>query len=204
MNNLEKIYSNSKVTLEYVDGYFSYLKRIIDGFNKESLADFIDLLIQARDQGKTVYIIGNGGSAATASHMANDISIGSRTIKKHFKVISLTDNVAVMTCIGNDFGYDEIFKIQLEKILKPEDILVAISASGNSPNIIKAVNFAKDKGCRVVGLTGFDGGELRKLSDLSLHVPSEKGEYGPVEDMHMIFDHCLGSYINLYIKKLEE
>ena len=129
-------------------------------------------------------------------HFANDLSIGTRTgDNRPFRAISLTDNVAVMTALANDEGYDAMFIDQLKVHFSEGDSLVAISASGNSPNVIVAVEYVKSRGGTVVGLTGFDGGKLRQLSDISLHVATDKGEYGPVEDMHMIFDHLIGSYL---------
>jgi len=151
---------------------------------------------------RAVFFIGNGGSAATASHFANDISIGTRTgDKKPFRAVSLTDNVAVMTALANDEGYDRMFVDQLRVHMRAGDSLVAISASGNSPNLIEAVDYATSRGATVIGLTGFDGGKLREKSDISLHVPTAKGEYGPVEDVHMIFDHLIGSYLIAEVKR---
>ena len=103
-----------------------------------------------------------------------------------------------MTAIGNDEGYDQIFQKQLEVLFNDGDILVAISASGNSPNIMKAIEYVKSKNGYVVGLTGFDGGKLKQASDLSIHLDTPKGEYGPVEDFHMIVDHLVGTYLRLH------
>jgi len=142
-----------------------------------------------------IYVIGNGGSSATASHMVNDLAIGlKRRGKKPFDAISLNDNSAVSFAIANDIGFENVFYMQLKDILTPQDTVVAISCSGNSPNIVKAVEYAKEVGSTVVGLTGFDGGTLKELSDIKLHVQTKKGEYGLVEDIHMIFNHILYSY----------
>ena len=109
--------------------------------------------------------------------------------------MSLTDNTSVITAIGNDFGYEQIFVKQLEAVFKKDDLLVAISASGNSPNILRAVEYVKANRGVTIGLTGFDGGKLKKLLDHVIHVPTEKGEFGPVEDVHMILDHVIGTYL---------
>ena len=163
---------------------------------------FADLLLSARQTGNAVFFIGNGGSAATASHFANDISIGTRTgDNKPFRAISLTDNVAVMTALANDEGYEKMFVDQLKVHMRDGDALVAISASGNSANVIAAVEYAKSRKATIVGLTGFDGGKLRKLSDISLHVSTARGEYGPVEDLHMIFDHLIGSFLIAEVRR---
>ena len=201
MNQLDKIYErNQSEFLGFAREYGQYLSQLIEQLPYQELDRFVEILFNARDKGHTVYFIGNGGSAATASHFSNDFGIGPRLTENHFKAVSLTDNMAVITAIGNDFGYEYIFSKQLEVVMKPGDVLVAISASGNSPNIIKACEYAKLMGNTVVGLTGFDGGELMKISDIKVHVGGEKGEYGPVEDLHMVIDHLVGSYINRKVK----
>lgn len=186
----------------YARAYLDYLASCFKAIDSVPVECFIRLLLAARTSGNTVFFIGNGGSAATASHFANDISIGTRTGDNlPFRAVSLTDNVAVMTALANDEGYDRMFVDQLKVHMRDGDSLVAISASGNSPNLIEAVDYAKTRGATVVGLTGFDGGRLREKSDISLHVPTAKGEYGPVEDVHMIFDHLIGSYLIAEVKR---
>ena len=185
----------------YAGAYLDYLASCFSSLDHEALARFVNLLLSSRESGAAVFFIGNGGSAATASHFANDISIGTRTCDdKPFRAISLTDNVAVMTALANDEGYDRMFVDQLKVQMRDGDSLVAISASGNSPNVIAAIEYARSRGATIVGLTGFDGGRLRELSDISLHVQTAKGEYGPVEDIHMIFDHLVGSYLNAEVR----
>ncbi|ELB3527111.1 SIS domain-containing protein, partial [Campylobacter coli] len=107
---------------------------------------------------------------------------------------SLADNTPLCTAIANDIGYENIFKLQLQDVLTKDDVLFAISCSGTSPNIINAVKYAKEVGAMVIGATGFDGGDLLKLSDIKFHVQTQKGEYGLVEDVHMILDHIIYSY----------
>ena len=185
----------------YARAYLDYLASCFAAVDHGALARFVKLLLAARQSGHAVFFIGNGGSAATASHFANDISIGTRTgDKRPFRAISLTDNVAVMTALANDEGYDRMFVDQLRVQMRDGDALVAISASGNSPNVIAAVEYARSRSATIVGLTGFDGGCLKGLSDISLHVQTAKGEYGPVEDIHMIFDHLIGSYLNAEVR----
>ncbi len=186
----------------YARAYLDYLASCFKAIDSVAVECFIRLLLAARTSGNSVFFIGNGGSAATASHFANDMSIGTRTGDNlPFRAVSLTDNVAVMTALANDEGYDRMFVDQLKVHMRDGDSLVAISASGNSPNLIEAVDYAKTRGATVVGLTGFDGGRLREKSDISLHVPTAKGEYGPVEDVHMIFDHLIGSYLIAEVKR---
>lgn len=169
--------------------------------DRESIAKMGQSILAAREAGKKIIFLGNGGSAATASHFVNDIAIGTRSPHKPFKAIALTDNMAIVTAIGNDDGFEEIFVKQLEVYLETGDLVVAISASGNSPNVIKAVQLCKRRGNSVVGITGFDGGELKKICDINVHVQTEKAEYGPVEDVHMVLDHLLGSYLIRHVQK---
>jgi len=194
-NNIETIYNNSSNPSKYISAYFKHLTQILSELDLSSIEKFIGLLLSARKEGKNVYFIGNGGSAATASHFANDLAIGTRSKKLPFKVMSLTDNSSVITAIGNDYGYEQVFVKQLEACLGSGDLLVAISASGNSPNILKAVEYTKENNGITIGLTGFDGGELKKIVDHVIHVPTVKGDYGPVEDVHMILDHVVGNYL---------
>jgi D-sedoheptulose 7-phosphate isomerase len=182
----------------------NYKKNLIDIINKVSdseIADFIDILLKARGQESIVYFIGNGGSASTASHFVNDLTIGTKLIDKPFRAISLCDNQSIITAIANDYGYEYIFSKQLAVLLKENDVVVAISASGNSPNLIKALNVAKDKGIATVGLSAFDGGKLKNLVDISVHVPTAQGAYGPAEDVHMILDHLVTSCLTSIIIK---
>ena len=185
----------------FAENYFDYLKVLIDKLSIENVSKFIELILETRENNKTIFFIGNGGSASTASHFVNDISLGSRQFEKPFRAISLCDNQAVITAIGNDDGYENIFLQQLQTQAKAGDVLVAISASGNSPNIIKAINWAKDNDLSTVGLSAFDGGMLAKLSDLNIHVPTKIGEYGPAEDLHMVICGLVGSFFRAHFKK---
>ena len=156
------------------------------------MTDIIKLLDENRGR---IYIIGNGGSAATASHMVNDLGAGLRRRGiRSFDVESLSDNTSVCSALANDIGYENIFYMQLKNRLKKDDILIAVSCSGNSQNILKAARYANKKNAKVVGVTGFDGGELKKMSDINFHVATAKEEYGLVEDMHMILNHIIYSY----------
>lgn len=195
MNNIEKIFDNSQNPKEFSLGYLGYLKRTLDAVSPESIADFIQLLSRARLEAAKIFFLGNGGSAATASHFANDVGYGTRTWIQPFRAIALTDNVAVLTALGNDYGYEHIFTFQLRTLMSPGDVVVAISASGNSPNVLHAVRYANENKAVTVGLTGFDGGELRRICQKNIHVPTEKGEYGPVEDIHMVLDHLVSVYL---------
>ena len=129
------------------------------------------------------------------------MAFGTNEYKKPFKVMSITDNVAVLTALGNDYGFDEIFIRQLKIYGKKGDVLVGISASGNSKNLINAFEYASTSGIKTVALTAFDGGRMKKIADYGVHVPTDKKEYGPAEDLHMILDHLVGNYLMRLIKK---
>ncbi len=178
----------------FSNSYLEYLTELISQLDREAIGDFADLLIQSRDSGATTFFLGNGGSASTATHFVNDVSLGSRQFKKPFRAISLCDNQAVITAIANDDGYENIFLQQLQTLSRPGDTIVCISASGNSKNLIKAIEFAKENNLYVVGLTAFDGGYLKESCDLNIHVPTKIGEYGPAEDLHMVICGLIGSY----------
>lgn len=174
--------------------YFERLRQVLDGIDHSEIEEFVDLLLQAREFSKKIFFVGNGGSAATSSHFANDLSIGTRQKAKPFRVISLVDNVATLSAIGNDFGYDQIFARQIEVYGQAGDLLVGISASGNSPNLIRAFEAGREIGLKTVSVTAFDGGKLKQISDHSVHVPTQVGEYGPAEDAHLILDHLITHY----------
>ena len=201
MNNVDKIFNNSNSVNDYSEAYFEYLNTIFKGISLSAIDDFIKVILEARERGSTIFFIGNGGSAATASHFVNDIAIGSREFDKPFRVISLCDNHAVITAIANDDGYEKIFSHQLKVLLKKQDVVVSISASGNSPNLIHAINVAKKMSATTVGISAFDGGKMKDIVDFSLHVPTKKGEYGPAEDAHMILDHLVSNYLMRYVKE---
>jgi D-sedoheptulose 7-phosphate isomerase len=193
MNNIDKFYSSDPVA--FSAAYLDYLGGVLKRIDVEEIAGFIKTLLTARDRGATVFFIGNGGSAATASHFANDLAIGTNSYSKPFRVVSLTDNHAIVTAIANDFGFEEIFVRQLKVLAKAGDVVVGISASGNSPNLVKAFEYAKSAGVQTVAITAFDGGKLKKMRDAGIHVPTGPKEYGPAEDAHMVIDHLVGAYL---------
>ncbi len=193
MNNLDQIYN--KNPSEFAKAYLEYLAKVLESIDTEAIGEFITILLAARARGSSIFFIGNGGSAATASHFANDLSIGTNAYEKPFRALSLTDNIAIITAIGNDFGYEEIFVRQLKVLGKKGDLLVGISASGNSPNLIRAFDYSKSIGIQTIALTAFDGGKMKNIADHSVHISTGLKEYGPAEDAHMILDHLIGAYL---------
>jgi len=197
MKNIEAILNESADVKDFCQGYFDYLGDLAEALDAERIAQFVSELEEARKNHNTVFFIGNGGSAATASHMANDFGLGSRSENDDLplRALALTDNAAAMTATANDCGYENLFLRQLKLHYRPGDKLVAISASGNSANIIVAAEWVRAQGGKVIGLTGFDGGRLKGIADISVHVNTPKGEYGPVEDIHMILDHLIYTWL---------
>lgn len=172
--------------------YLEHEIKTIQNLDIDSIDKALNLLLQAFEDGKTVYVFGNGGSSATASHFQNDFNKGvSEHTEKKFNFLCLNDNMATVMAIANDIGFDEVFRFQLQGHLKPGDVVMAISGSGNSKNVINAVEYAKSMGNQVIGLTGFNGGKLKQLSDVSLHAPIHSMQI--TEDIHMIFDHLMMS-----------
>ena len=152
----------------------------------------LNLLLEAYYNRKWVYIFGNGGSSSTASHFENDFNKGvSEPLKIKFRFRCLNDNVATLMAVANDMGFEEVFRYQLTDRIEPGDLGIAISGSGNSKNVINAVEYAKSCGNKIIGITGFDGGKLKQMCDISLHAPVNSMQVS--EDIHMIFDHLMMS-----------
>lgn len=178
--------------IEDIQDYIALEIEVLKKIDVNSLNEALNLLNETRLKKGRIYICGNGGSAATASHFQNDFNKGiSEHIGIPFRFQCLNDNVATLMAIANDIGYEEVFRFQLRGNLEQDDILIAISGSGNSVNVINAVNYAKKQGNKVIGLTGYSGGKLKKLADISLHVPVQSMQI--TEDIHMIFDHLMMS-----------
>jgi D-sedoheptulose 7-phosphate isomerase len=180
---------------QFIKQYIAKLTTVLNGLDINIIEQIVKEFEQVHNNNGRIYIIGNGGSAATASHIANDLSIGLKLRDiRNFNIESLSDNSSVCTAIANDIGYENIFYAQIKNKIERNDVLIAISCSGNSANILKAVEYAKKQKITIVGLTGFEGGKLKELSDIKFHIPTQKGEYGLVEDAHMILDHIIYSY----------
>lgn len=194
MKSVDQIYDDAADFKAYASGYLNHVADLLGRLDLEKLDHFHQKILTLRSSGQKLILCGNGGSASTASHFVNDLSIGTKSPYLPFKTISLNDNNAVLTAIGNDFGYHQIFRKQLEVSLEDGDIFVVISASGNSENLINAVEYAKQCGNYTIALLGFDGGKLREMVDLDLLVRSAPNDYGPVEDAHLIINHLLMNY----------
>ena len=179
--------------MDFINEYLNCESAVLAKLSRDDIVAVFNVLLDALKNNKTIYVFGNGGSAATASHFQNDFNRAQFVkIDKQFNFICLNDNIPTMLAIANDIGYDEVFKYQLLNKVKSEDIIIAISGSGNSKNIISAVNYAKLKGATIIGFTGYNGGKLRKLADYSLDTNINNMEM--TEDVHMCFEHLLISY----------
>lgn len=178
----------STMIRQYISDEIAVLQKL----DVQAINDVMTLLEETLEKEGMIYVFGNGGSAATASHYQNDFNKGiSEYTEKKFRFQCLNDNMATVMAVANDIGYEEIFRFQLQGRLRPGDICIAISGSGNSSNVLNAAEYAKEHGCKIVGVTGFDGGKLRELCDLSLHVPINSMQI--TEDIHMVFDHLMMS-----------
>jgi len=197
-SKLELFFRESDSKKEFATKYLQYLSEIALNIDEGVIENIIDSLLLAWKSDNSVYLIGNGGSASTASHFANDINIGTMLRgSKPFRVISLVDNPAIVTAISNDENYASVFVKQLEGILNQGDVILAFSVSGNSTNIIKALEYARKQDAVTIACTGFDGGRAKQIADINLHVPTYKGEYGPAEDIFSIVCHLIYSYLRL-------
>ena len=153
-------------------------------------AEISSLLATARRSKKRIYIMGNGGSSSTAAHMTSDLNKGAnRDDTPRFRAMALSDNTPLLTAWANDSSYEDIFLEQLRDVLEPGDIVIGISGSGNSPNVLRAIDYANSVGATSIGLTGFDGGELAKIANISYVVPSECMQQ--IEDIHLIIEHMI-------------
>lgn len=170
------------------EGYFSALAEVLPKVDQGVISRFADMLYDAWCENRRVYVFGNGGSASTAGHWVCDMVKNTAAEgRPRFQVLSLADNLAMLSALGNDISYDDVFRYPLESYAQKGDIAVAISASGNSPNLLRACEWAREHAVTVVALTGFAGGTLKALADLHINVPSDN--YGIIEDLHLAVGH---------------
>lgn len=186
-----------KNIIKFSKNYFREAKKAINNLDLGKIKEIVEVLFEAYNNDKKIFIFGDGGSAATASHFACDLGKG--TLKnvydeneKRFKVISLTDNIATITALGNDLSFEDIFSQQLHNLVDKGDVVIGISGSGNSPNVIKAIRYAKKCGAKTIGFLGFKtGGKLSKLVDYKIIV--QDNHYGRIEDIHLMLCHLIAN-----------
>lgn len=176
--------------MNHIKSYFVELQEILDNLSEEVIEQVLDILHDARNDNQQVFILGNGGSASTASHFVCDLGKNTRVPgTPNFKVMGLTDNMALFSALANDEGYENVFAQQLANHLQPGDIVIGISTSGNSKNVVNAIHLANSGGAKTIGFTGFDSGELGSIVDVNMHVPSNSIEH--VEDVHLVLEHLI-------------
>lgn len=186
-------------SVDFVEEYFDEIKHCLNMLDKAKMELVIDILVEAYKNNRKVFILGNGGSAALASHIACDLGKGTLqriydNMERRFRVISLTDNVPILTAYANDLSFDDVFFQQLRNLVETDDVIIAISGSGNSKNVIKAVKYAKNCGAKTIGFLGFkNGGKLADLVDVGIIVDSQ--QYGPIEDLHGILGHIITAWL---------
>jgi D-sedoheptulose 7-phosphate isomerase len=183
-----------------VSNYLAEIQDVLARIQESSIEENIALLYEAWKRRRQVFIIGNGGSAATASHMANDLSKGTIVPgKPRMRAIALTDNISLISAWANDTSYENIFKEQLENLLERVDVVLGISASGNSPNILRAMEFARQQRSVTIGWTGGSGGSLKGMVDLAVLVPAD--DVGMIESCHLVLDHLVTSELRKLIHR---
>lgn len=183
-----------------VDDYVERLQGALAAIPRDRLVELGDTLGRAYRNGKQVFTLGNGGSSSLASHMAADLSkntIGPNM--RRFRIMSLNENAAMLTALANDLGYDRIFSEQLTNLIRAGDVLIVVSASGNSANVLRAIEYAQTQSAEVIALLGFDGGRAAELADLAIIVPST--DYGVVEDVHLIINHILVEHFKVRLAR---
>ena len=171
--------------------YFDELQRVVANLPHDSINQIAEELLKANQSGRMVFLFGNGGSASLASHFACDLGKGTAYCNggKRFRVLALTDNIPTMTAWANDSGYEDIFAEQLRNFVQPQDIAFAISGSGNSKNVLNALRLAREAGATTIGVTGFEGGEMKSLCDICVVVPSDNMQI--IEDLHLSMAHSI-------------
>lgn len=196
MHKLAEMFEAAGSAQSYAKQYADRLHELLARLDGGMIEKTVEALEKASEAGKTLFTIGNGGSAAACSHLVNDLGTGSFVEgQPRLRSHCLTDNVETVTAVANDSGFEDIFVCQLSVNLCPGDVVLAMSVSGNSENIIRAVEYAKEHGATTIGFCGFDGGRLLKKCDIALHIPTTKDEYGPVEDIFNILGHLVSGYM---------
>ena len=198
MHYMANLYQESGDFTAYGKGYFRRMAELCGQVDLTAVGRAADALDKARADGAAIYFIANGGSAAIASHWVNDLLVGAQLgDKPGFRAYCPSDNSSSVTAIGNDSCFENIFAAQLRVQLKPGDVVYAMSVSGNSENIVRGLQAARDKGALTIGVAGMGGGRMLELCDIAVHLPCTADEYGPVEDMFSILEHLIAGYLTM-------
>ena len=195
-NRLEILFAEHQTADGYARGYAERMREILASLAFPRIRELVGAFHQIREADGTLYLAGNGGSAAVCSHLANDLgAMASEGGKLPMRALSLTDNTPFITALANDTGFDNVFLHQLQPLFREGDALLVVSGSGNSENLVRAVRFVNDRGGLSLGILGFDGGLLKSLCRLALHIETDQREYGPAEDLFMIVGHMITTFI---------
>jgi D-sedoheptulose 7-phosphate isomerase len=197
-HKLARLFDAADGAPAYASAYIERMADVIRAIDANAVAQAADVIGRCAQDNQTFFVMGNGGSGAVAAHWVNDL--GANTVvsgKPGFRAISLSDNASAITAIANDASYEQIFSLQLAAAMRTGDVVMALSVSGNSPNVLRAVDYANDNGAYTIGCSGMSGGELMRRARLSVHVPSTADEYGPIEDMFSVVMHIIQTYISM-------
>ncbi len=198
MHQLREYFDASSAGKDYAESYARRMAAILQSFDTEAIGKTIEILEAACAKGQTIFTMGNGGSSAIASTFVNDL--GPNTFVAGlppFRMLSLTDNVDSVTSLANDSGYEHIFEYQLRTLMRPGDVVIAMSVSGNSPNIVRGIEYANSNDGISVAWTGFAGGRIGEIADVHVNIPTALDEYGPAEDMFSILGHMCATYLTM-------
>jgi len=196
MPTLDTLFRDTRVTEDYLAGYRARFIETVESVDLDALAAVVDAIEARVGTGASIYVFGNGGSAAVASHWVNDMGVNTLVDgEPGIRIFCLSDNVSALTAVANDISFDEVFAAQLRCVVGPEDLVMALSVSGNSPNIIRGIEEAQSAGATTVGFSGMSGGKLAAIADIAVHTPSDIDEYGPIEDIFSVCMHAVAGLI---------
>ena len=198
MDKLKEMYDSAASSEQYAEQYVEHMGNVLKSLDTKTVAAVTAIIEKTAADNKSFFVVGNGGSAAVSTHWVNDLSANTVVEgQPGFRVISLTDNVSALTALANDASFEEVFTIQLKANMRAGDVVLFMSVSGNSPNLVSAMKYANDHGATTIACTGMEGGALKELAHHCIHTPSTKDEYGPIEDIFSIIMHIAQSYISM-------
>lgn len=198
MHRLQQHYEDAGTARDYVTGVSALMADMVRDLDAEAVSVVIDIIERAAADGRHIYVFGNGGSAAVASHFVNDLGVNSLMEgEPGYRIHCLADNAASVTAVANDASYEDVFVRQLRNYMAEGDVVIAMSVSGNSENVVRAIGYANENGGTTIGFCGFEGGRLGDAARHVVHVPSTRDEYGPVEDAFSIVCHLVSSYLTM-------
>lgn len=202
MSIIENFFDKSKSFNEFINHYINYQSECLRQLGDVNYDQLVTKILECHNNGNKIIVIGNGGSASNATHISTGLSYITRNWDRPLRSLPLTTDSILITSLANDFSFEDIFENQLKIHLSSGDLILALSTSGNSLNILKAVKYAKTRGHFIASLTGHDGGELKNLSDFNINIKSEHVLHGIAEDAHMVWGHALSYYLEYYFKKI--